>query len=261
MSISQVSHRPHNPRKTMKATASFLLLSFVCLTAQASEPETIVARIFDREISAAEIGLTYDERGAPILPNHEATCVLKHPVAELQKIILQEMQRKYVRSHNLTATDDEVREMKTFQDKTMAEDRIRRQKDLESITSQLQENHLPATEREKLEARLATLQRLAGFEKIREGMPELTPEMIRMVHAPWIEAFKYNQAIFSEFGGVVSSTKFGPDPVGAKAALVEQLEQKGQLEIHPPLLRDPNGFPWHASCMDPCLARQEARHS
>ena len=120
----------------------------------------------------------------------------------------------------------------------MAEDRIRRHTDLEAIELQLDENHLPAPEREKLEARLGTLQKLGKFEKVREGMPELTQEMIRMVHAPWIEAFKYHESIHQEFGGVVASTKFGPDPVGAKAALAEKLQTENRLKICEPILEE-----------------------
>lgn len=211
---------------------------FVGSLAQASGPETPVARIFDREISAAEIGLKYDEQGSPILPDHSATCVIKHPVTELQKIVLQEIQRDYIRSKALEATDEEVLEMKIFQKKSMAENQIRRQRDLETIEAQLEENHLPAPERGKLEARLGTLQKLAKFEKVREAMPELTPEMTRRVHAPWIEVFKYHEAIFQEFGGIVASTKFGPDPVGAKAALAEQLQKNDRLKFYDSILAE-----------------------
>jgi hypothetical protein len=238
MNIPKIPPRRQRPSKIMKITACCLMVFLVLLTVQASGPETIVARIFDREISAAEIGLTYDEQGSPILPDHEATCVIKHPFAELQKIILQEMQRETIRSKGLEATDEEVLEMKNLQDKSMAEERIRRQRDLETIEAQLEENHLPAPEREKLETRLGTLQKLGEFEKVREGMPELTPEMIRMVHAPWIEAFKYHESIYREFGGVVASTKFGPDPVGAKAALAEQLQKDQSLNIYDSILSE-----------------------
>jgi hypothetical protein len=214
----------------MKQALLFALL-FLAGPLQAADESTVVARIFDKQVTAGEIGLRFDSEGAPVLPDHEATCVVKHPVAELQSAILREIQAHYIRIHNLTATDDEVLEMKTFQDKFMAQDRIRRQRDLEKVEAQLAENHLPAPEREKLESRLATLQSLAGHEKNRENMPELTPEMNRMIHAPWIEAWKYHQAIYEEFGGVVSGTKFGPDPVGAKQALARQLEETGELAI------------------------------
>ena len=61
---------------------------------------------------------------------------------------------------------------------------------------------------------------------------------VRMIHAPWIEAFNYHHAIYEEFGGVVASTKFGPDPAGAKQALAENLEQSGKLEIVDPKVRE-----------------------
>ncbi len=59
-----------------------------------------------------------------------------------------------------------------------------------------------------------------------------------MIHAPLVEAWKYHEAIHAGFGGVVALTKFGPDPVGAKAALAAQLEQPGRLEILIPCLRE-----------------------
>jgi hypothetical protein len=222
----------------MKIIAYCLMVFLVCLTVQASDPKTIVARIFDREITAAEIGLEFDAKGNPILPTDPATCLKTNSLAELQKIILREMQRETVSAQNLGATDAELAEMAEFQEKSMARERVRHREDLEKFEQQLAEGGLSPEEQERVEQRLKTLRSLAEHDKRLETMPKPTPEMLRMIHAPFVEAWKYHKAIYAEFGGVVASTKFGPDPVGAKAALAAKLEQEGKLEILNRTLRE-----------------------
>ncbi len=57
----------------------------------------MVARIDDKQFTAADIGLKFDTDGAPILPTDDATCLKTNPVAELHKRVLQEMQARTIR--------------------------------------------------------------------------------------------------------------------------------------------------------------------
>jgi len=47
-----------------------------------------------------------------------------------------------------------------------------------------------------------------------------------------------NKALYDEYGGVVALTRFGPDPHGARAALLADYERQGLLHISDPLLRN-----------------------
>jgi hypothetical protein len=214
----------------IKKTCLFALL-LVTVPLQGADDSTVVGRIFDKQITAGEIGLKFASDGQPVLPTDPATCLKTNPVAELQKRILQEMQREAVAARGWTATEAEITEMATFQQEFMVRDKLRREQDLVSIERQLAEGGLDEPTKARLGKRLETLRSLAGHDQRMESMPKLPPEMLRMVHAPWIEAWKYHREIYEEFGGVVSSTKFGLDPVGAKAALAEKLSQEGKLTI------------------------------
>ena len=215
----------------MKRPLFLFLVIFSMVSTMAEKPDEMVARIFDREISASEIRLKFDAEGNPILPADPATCLRTNAVAELKKLIFLEMQQEVVRSRNLGATAEELAELAEFQEAFMARDRVRRRKDLEKYEMQLAEGGLSTEEHERMEQHLNTLRSLAEHDKRLETMPKPTPEMLRMIHAPFIEAWKYHMAIYEEFGGVVISTKFGPDPVQAKALLAQKLAEEGHLDI------------------------------
>jgi hypothetical protein len=159
-------------------------------------------------------------------------------VAELCKLVKQKIQSETVRQRNLAATADELQEMTHFLEKSMAADRVRRREDLARFESELANGRLSAREHDRIMKRVDTLRRLAENDEQLETMPKLTPDMMRMINAPWVEAWKYHQAIYAEFGGTVASTKFGPDPVGAKVAMAENLEREGALRIYLPALRE-----------------------
>lgn len=208
------------------------------LAARAADDATIVARVHDKQITAADIGLKFDADGAPILPTDEATCLKTNPVAELRKLILQELQAQTIAARNIGATNEELREIADYMERATASDRVRRSKDLQRFEQQLAEGGQSPQEQERIEKRLKTLRSLAEHDKRLETMPKPPADMLRMIHTPFVEAWKYHKAIHEEFGGVIASTKFGPDPVGAKAALASRLEQAGQLEITIPTLRE-----------------------
>lgn len=219
-----------------------LLCAIFCLTiviaARAADDTTVVARIHGNEITAGEIGLKFKSDGEPVIPTDKATCLVTNPVAELGKRVKQKMQSETVRARNLVATEEELRDIAEFIERSMAADRVRRRKDLAKFEQELADGRLSTQEQERTAKRVETLRRLADHDKRLETMPKPTPEMMRMIHAPLVEGWKYHQAIYTEYGGTVASTKFGPDPVGAKAAMAEKLEQEGTLQITVPALRE-----------------------
>lgn len=222
----------------MKTHLGTIFCLTIVIAARAADDATVVARIHGNEITAGEIGLKFNSDGAPVIPTDKATCLVTNPVVELGKRVKQKMQSESVRTRNLVATEEELRDIAEFIEKSTAADRVRRHKDLAKFERELADGRLSTQEQERTAKRVETLRRLAEHDKMLETMPKPTSEMLRMIHAPWVEAWKYHQAIYTEYGGVVASTKFGPDPIGAKAVMAEKLEREGTLQITLPALRE-----------------------
>jgi hypothetical protein len=113
----------------------------------------------------------------------------------------------------------------------MAQDRVRRQKELVQLEERLKTTTLDPKEREQAEKYRVTLLHLAEFDKREDKMRKLTTQELRSVYAPWIEAWKFNKSAYEEYRGVVAVTKFGPDPVEATRRLLVEYEKDKRLVI------------------------------
>jgi len=214
-----------------------ILLSLLLsgLQPSAAEPSNdtslVVAQVLGKQIAASDIGLKYNARHNPIIPKDEASCLVSDPVEELQKQITAEVVQDYVSRKHLKATDEEIRELQVYQDNSLAQDRVRRQKELVQLEERLKTTALNPKEKEQAEKQRATLLRLAEREKKLDTMSKPSAEELRSVYAPWIEAWKFNKSVYKEYGGMVAITKFGPDPVEATRRLLAEYEKDKKLVI------------------------------
>lgn len=213
------------------------LAAIMCSAAETSSNESpIVATVLEKRITAADVGLQYDADNSPIIPtNTPSTCLLHNPLEELRIKIWQEVSQDYILKNNLKATDEEIREFQEYEDRFMAQDRIRRQKKLAELEKKLQSPNLSPNEKEQTEKSRATLLSLASHEE--EMRDKLTTEISQEVAAAWIEVWKVKKSIYDKYGGTVAITKFGPDPVGASKCLLEEYEKQGKIVIHDENLR------------------------
>lgn len=210
-------------------TLSVLLFGLQLSKAEpASVMSPVVAHVLGKHIAASDIGLEYDAQGNPNIPKDEASCLISDPISELQSKITAEVARDYVTSKHLKATDEEIRQLQVYQVNFAAKDQVKRQKELAQLDERLKTTALNPKEKEKAEHRRTTLLRLTKSDNIEA---RATVEELRSVYAPWIETWKFNKAVYEQYGGAVAITKLGPDPVEATNRLLEQYEKDGKLLI------------------------------
>ena len=199
----------------------------------------VAATVLATSITAADIGLQCDAANKPILPAKATeTGPERNPLNELRTRVMREVSRAYVEEHHLQATAQEIQEFQDFQERFMAQDRLRRQRRLADLERNLQDPTLGAQEREQAEKNRATLLSLAAHdgrrdEKDRRREAEGSSEIARQ----WVEGWKLNTSIHATYGGTVAITAFGPQPVEATRRLLEEYEKQGKLVIHDEDLR------------------------
>ena len=181
--------------------------------------------------TANDIGLKYDAQRKPIIPQSKTSCPVDDPVEELQDRITVEIVRDYVDRNHLHATDEEIREYQIHVDNSLAQDRIKRQKELAQLEERLKTAALSSKEREEAEKHRALLLRLAAHDKKMDEIGKPKIEDLRSIYTPWIEAWKFKKSIYEKYGGTVAITKFGPDPVGATSRLLAEYVKDKKLVI------------------------------
>ncbi len=179
----------------------------------------------------SHVSLQRDADRRPLIPNNTSSVSSqRNPLDELGARIEREISGDYIEKNNLKATEQEISEFQQYQERFMAQDRIRRQKELADLDKKLQNANLSPKEREQAEKSRATLVRLAAREKkLIEAGSATTGAEWREIAGPWIEAWKINQSIYKKYGGAVGVTKFGPNPVGARRRLLEDYQKQGNF--------------------------------
>lgn len=196
--------------KTVLIVAFFVIqAAFKCSAVDTSSNESpVVATVFEKGITAADVNLQCEANNKPIIPtNTPSTCLLRNPLDELRMKILREVRLDYIEKSNLKATDEEIHELQGYQDRFMAQDRIKRQKKLVELDKKLEDPKLSSTEKEKTEKYRTTLLRLASRDKKQDEMNfKPTAEYLRGILVPWIEGWKFNKSVYEKYGGTVSVT-------------------------------------------------------
>lgn len=182
-----------------------------------------VAVILGEEISRAEIA---GPGGAP---------------AELQRLhdlVWRRAARHYVEQNGLYATDAEVAEVNAYHREFERKDRAQRARKLEELNQRLAAGELDGRQREWLEEFRAVLTRLARHDAGIEGLPGPDSEEQSAMFGPVVEIWKTNVSLYERYGGVVALTRFGPDPQGARRALIEDYQRQGLIRFHDTGLRE-----------------------
>jgi hypothetical protein len=198
------------------ATAGFL-----CAAAPAQNPE-VVATVLDATITRSNLAAVTDDRPR---------------ARKLLALIWDHIAPHYIAHRGLEATDAEIAELAAYDKRFETMDRSQRARKLDELDQRLRDEALDADERAYMQEFRATLQRLARHDAEREKEPRADPEKQAAGYAAWIEMWKMNKAIYEEYGGVVARTRFGPDPHGARAALLRDYEERALLSIADTVLR------------------------
>jgi len=184
--------------------------------------EDVVATLLGHEITGVDIADPSD--GAS-------------PVPRLFERIWLPLSRHYIDENGLAATKAELGEAAAYHREFDRKDRDQRARKLQELEERLAGEGIEARERAWLEEFRAVLQRLARRDAEIDLEPPLDPSREAGQLAPWIETWKLNRAIYERYGGVVALTRLGPDPRGARAALIADYERRGLLEFADAVLR------------------------
>jgi len=190
--------------------------------AGAQAPSQVVARVFGTPVTAAEVEF---ERGDTA-----------HSAQLLKRRIEREATRRFVQANRLEASEADLAAYKKFDREFRQADRERRARDLDRLEKELAAGIADPQRRAQAESYRSTLQQLAkrDAERVDQGADAASKQR---VWKPWIEGYKLNKALYDRYGGTVGITKFGPDPVGARAALLREHERNGDYKIDDAALR------------------------
>lgn len=194
----------------------------VCTVAMAQEPG-VVATALGTNITWNDLASQTDDRPR---------------ARKLLASIWEQVAPHYIESRGLKATSAEIAELAAYDKRFEAEDRSKRARKLEELDNRLLSQDLAPDERVRLQEFRATLRRLAIYDRERDEEPLADPARQAATYASWVELWKMNKALYDEYGGVVGRTAFGPDPHGARAALLQDYQQRGLLSINDAALRD-----------------------
>jgi hypothetical protein len=156
---------------------------------------------------------------------------------EFAALIWPRIVRNYVDGHGLTATAADLAELKAYDEAFDKKDRAQRKRKLAELDQRLQSDDLNPEQRAHDEDFRSVLQRLERHDAEADVQPRPGSAAHAANYTPWIEMWKMNKALYEQYGGVVALTDFGPDPLGARAALLADYEKQGTLRFYDESLR------------------------
>jgi hypothetical protein len=196
-------------------TLPALLAALLWVAPPAAIGAEVVATVLGEDITREEVGARDDPASD----------------RKLYELVWRRVSRRYIEERGLAATPEEIAEAMEYHREFAARDRAQRARKLEELEQRLAADGLKADERERLTEFRRVLGRLAQHDAEQERLPPPDPARQGKVLAPWIEMWKMNKALYEQYGGVVALTRFGPDPHGARAALIADYERRGLLRF------------------------------
>jgi hypothetical protein len=200
-----------------------LVIAALGAVAGAQAPSQVVARVFGTPVTAAELELDRSDTA--------------HSAQTLKRRIEREAMQRFLRANKLEASEADLAAYEKFDREFRQADRERRARDLDRIERELAAGIDDPRRRAQTESYRSTLQQLAkrDAEQVDQA-PDAASK--RRVWKPWIEGYKLSKALYDRYGGIVGITKFGPDPVGARVALLREHERRGDFTIDDAALRN-----------------------
>ena len=187
-----------------------------------AQESDVVATVLEARITRSDLAAATDDRPR---------------ARKLLALIWDHVAAHYIATRSLEATEAEIAELAAYDKRFEKQDRSQRARKLAELDQRLRNDALSDGERTRLQEFRATLRRLARYDAERDEGPPADPKRQAAAYASWIEMWKMNKALQEEYGGVVALTRFGPDPHGARAALLLDYEDQGLLGIADTTLR------------------------
>jgi hypothetical protein len=220
--------RPRSPWRTSGVPGGQALVLCTLALCLALAPLPVrgaesVATVLDEEITREEMAAAGDESAQ---------------LAWMHNRVWSRVARHYIEHNGLAATEAELADAMAYHREFDSKDRAQRTRKLEELHQRLAADDLKDGQRAWLEEFRDVLLRLAQRDAERDQEPPPDPGRQAQLLAPWVEMWKMNRALYQQYGGVVALTRFGPDPHGARAALVADYERRGLLRFSDAGLRE-----------------------
>jgi hypothetical protein len=157
---------------------------------------------------------------------------------ELRDLVLQKLLERFSAEHGIEATPAEIDAYLSDQAKTIAEAHRNDEARREQIRARLQSPDLLQSERERLEARLDTLDEILGADG-----PQPNPDVgadaagdeeraaRAWVAGSFIRQWKINRALHRQYGGRIVYQQTGPEPLDAYRLFLEDQQKQGAFRI------------------------------
>lgn len=156
----------------------------------------------------------------------------------LAALIWPRIARNYIESRGLSATAADLAELSAYDAAFEKKDRAQRARKLAELDQRLQSDALEPEAHAHARDFRDTLRRLQQHDADADAKPKPDAAQYAATYAPWIEMWKLNRALHEQYGGVVALTAFGPDPLGARAALFADYERQGLLTFFDAPMRE-----------------------
>jgi len=193
-----------------------VLAASLALTPQAALGADTVAIVLSQVITRDEIAAAKGEQAGDI---------------KLYELVWLRVSRHYLDEKGLGATGAEIAEAVDYHREFAARDRVQRARKLAELDQRLAGDGLKPDERAHLEEFRRVLGRLAQHDAEQDRLPPPDPVRQGQLVTPWIEQWKMNKALYDQYGGIVALTRFGPDPHGARGALMADYERRGLVRF------------------------------
>jgi hypothetical protein len=209
------AHRAGRYNAAVKPALAFIV-ALLALGSSGASGADVVATVLTQVITQDEIGPAEGEHARDV---------------KLYDLVWSRVSRHYIDERGLVATAAEIAEALEYHREFAARDRVQRARKLAELDERLAADGLKPGERARLEEFRKVLTRLAQHDAEQELLPPPDPARQAQLVTPWIEQWKMNRALYEQYGGIVALTRFGPDPHGARAALMADYERRGLVKF------------------------------
>lgn len=204
----------------------------LCSTVVYSQSKsTAVARVLQTSLTAKDlepdIKLKAEaEKALTVAKYKEWTTNVKY--VNLATKIMEPLQAQALKEKNISISASEVDSFFDYSQKAREVQKQQAQSLLQNINSQLSSGKLSGQEKEQANAYKKQIEQQMTV--LNQPMPKPTQREREMADKI-IRAWKFDQMVYNQYGGVVLASQTGPQPMGAYKKFLEDHQKKNSFEI------------------------------
>lgn len=204
----------------------------VCSMAAYSQSKpTAVARVLQTSLTAKDlepdIKLKAEaEKALTVAKYKEWTTSVKY--VNLATKIMEPLQVQTLKEKNISISASEIDSFFEYSQKAREVQKQQAHALLQNINNQLSSGKLSGQEKEQANAYKKQIEQQLGV--LNQSMPKPT-QRERDMADKIIRAWKFDQIVYNQYGGVVLASQTGPQPLGAYKKFLEDHQKKNSFEI------------------------------